>query len=506
MINKVRVKGGQQVMDMETYSPIIAIPIYLEDMKPSEVKQQYLSNFYYLLIFYSKLLLNLQKLVIGMAEILLMYQQMKQDGQKIKVNFFIMATHYVMIITKIIVMMNIKLSHQIRIIPKNLQQLQQLQIWIYIIMQIVTILKKYWGLRDFTLAIVRCPSGCLYCSDNDYNNCYYWIGFLSLWQESIELEGWMKNDNIQPATYKCVRFELVGGYLNLASNDKLYKIFQNLSPHYKIQINFQLWIIDTRQFQGEYFQFQLFIDDQIYNQTVFSDIDFYSICGGSNGLENIYNIVVSLPHTSQSCKLTMRTSPNAATNAYWGIRAFNIYLAKCCKGCDECFGPLKTECTVCSSEWVLYKNLCTNSPPMLLSQISTSQIKDLQSDDRIPIEINLLEVDQQINTQGNFTISVKNQYKFLTVQVYIKCLPKTRIKSLFQSNKLQDSYQYSFFLNCQQAFNTVIYNVKYEQRIIREQEMIINTSDTQCVIYQVIRVIDELPLFVKILEIIIEDF
>ena len=57
----------------------------------------------------------------------------------------------------------------------------------------------------------------------------------------------------------------------------------------------------------------------------------------------------------------MRTNHNSiTTNAYWGIRAFNIYLAKCFKGCDQCLGPLKTECTVCSSGWVFYNNLCTH--------------------------------------------------------------------------------------------------------------------------------------------------
>ncbi|CAK93051.1 unnamed protein product (macronuclear) [Paramecium tetraurelia] len=368
---------------------------------------------------------------------------------------------------------------------------------------IYSYVKGGWGFRDFTLSIVRCSSGCLYCSDNDYNNCYQWVGILSLRHESIDLDGWMQNDNIQPATSKCLNFDLLGGQPNLALNDRLEKIIQNLSPHYKIQINFQSWLFN---YHWDYnFYFQQLVDDQIYYQTKFLLATFDFLCGPYNNSGSISNIAVTQPHSSSQCNISMRFTVSDS-NGYWGIRAFNIYLAKCQNGCDECVGPLKTEFTVCSSGLVLYNNICTNSPPMLLSQISTSQIKDLQSDDRIPIEINLLEVDQQINTQGNFTLSVKNQYKFLTIQVYVRCHPKTRINSLFQSNKYQDSYQYSFFLNCQQAFNTVNYNLKYEQRIIKEQEMIINTSDTQCVIYQVIRVIDELPLFVKILEIIIEDF
>ncbi|CAD8148346.1 unnamed protein product [Paramecium octaurelia] len=344
-----------------------------------------------------------------------------------------------------------------------------------------------WGIRDFTQSIVRCPSGCLYCSEKDYNNCYQRIGILSLWHEQIELDGWMKNDKIQPATSKCISFDLVGGYLNLAPGDKLEKIIQNLSPHYTMQINFQFWIIDTRWYYNEYFQ--LFVDDQLFNQTDNRSANLYSTCGSTIEL-----------------KLYLILNLNGITaRAYWGIRAFNIYIAKCCKGCDQCIGPLKTDCILCSSDWVFYKNICTNTPPMPLSQISISQIKDSESDLRVPIEIDLLEVDQQINTQGNFTLSVKNIYKFLTVQVYLKCLPKTRIKSQFQ-NRLQDSNQYSFFKSCQQTFNAVIYNLKYEQRIITEQEIIVNTSDKQCVIYQVIKVVDELPFFIKILEIIIEDF
>lgn len=68
----------------------------------------------------------------------------------------------------------------------------------------------------------------------------------------------------------------------------------------------------------------------------------YSICG-SNSLEKIINIGINLSHSKKSIKITIRTNHNSITaNAYWGIRAFNLYLAKCINGCDQCFGPLKS--------------------------------------------------------------------------------------------------------------------------------------------------------------------
>ncbi|CAD8059213.1 unnamed protein product [Paramecium primaurelia] len=210
-----------------------------------------------------------------------------------------------------------------------------------------------WGIRDFSIQILRCPQGCLYCQDNDYNNCYYWIGLSSLWHESIEVDGWIKNNNnMQPTIDKCVSFDII----KLAPNDKLEKIIENLNAHYKMQVQLQIWKIDS--WNNE--MFILEIDDQIYNQTILESTGIYNICG-SNGLENIINIAITLPHSLYKCKITMRTNHNSiTTNAYWGIRAFNIYLAKCITGCDQCLGPLKTECTVCSSGWVFYKNICTH--------------------------------------------------------------------------------------------------------------------------------------------------
>ncbi|CAK93038.1 unnamed protein product (macronuclear) [Paramecium tetraurelia] len=356
-----------------------------------------------------------------------------------------------------------------------------------------------WGLRDFKLQVVKCPSGCQYCSDNDYNNCYQWIGIISLWHESILLDGWMKNDNFQPATSQCVTFNLVGGYLNLAPNDKLETIIDlSLHSHFQVQITVQLWKIDIWNNEN----FQLLVDDQIQNQAVLSTTGTYSICG-STGQENIYNIVVNLPHTSSSCKITMQTNHNVATtNAYWGIRAFNIYLAKCQNGCDECVGPLKTEFTVCSSGWEFYDNICTNSSPMLGITIRITQIKDPKSHERIPMEINLLETNQQIVTQGTFTYTINNNISILNIRVYAKCYPNKKMKSYFiKCFECQPQNQYQFQHYCYGAINSIIYNARFQQTTGSEQELIINTSDTECSIYQVVNVGSEL-LQIKLLEIL----
>ncbi|CAK66915.1 unnamed protein product (macronuclear) [Paramecium tetraurelia] len=359
--------------------------------------------------------------------------------------------------------------------------------------------EESWGFRDFILSILRCPQGCIYCQDNDYNNCYYWIDFLSLWYQSIELDGWMKNDNTLPATGQCVDIVLVGGKSNLAPNDKLGKIIENLAPHYRIQVNVQFWKIGL--WKNE--QFSLEIDDQI-NKTDLGTQGIYSICGATE-LVKIFNIGVTLSHSKSQCKITMRTNLNTeTTDASWGIRAFDIYLAKCFTGCDQCIGPLKTDCKVCSSGWIFYKDLCTHPPPMLFSQISITQNKDSQSDQRISMEIRLLEVDQQIITQGDFTLLFKNNQQILTVQVYVKCFPNKTIKSQFQFNNIENSHKYQFEKECKQNFNSVIYKVKYDLRTITEQELIFNTSDTKCLIYQVIKVAGESEL-IKILEILQDD-
>ncbi|CAD8148386.1 unnamed protein product [Paramecium octaurelia] len=356
-----------------------------------------------------------------------------------------------------------------------------------------------WGFRDFTLSIVKCPSGCLFCSDNEYNNCNFWFIISSLWHESIEFDGWMKNDNVQPETYKCVSFDLVGGYLNLAPNDKLEKIIQNLSFHYQIQINVQLWKIDTWNNEN----FELLVDDQIQYQTVLGTAGFYSICG-STGLEKIFNIAVNLSHSSSSCKITMRTNHNpATTNAYWGIRSFNLYIAKhCYDGCDQCRSLLKTDCTACLSGWVFYNNLCIFPSPMLGITIRITQIKDPRSNERIPMEINLLETNQQIVTQGSFTYTINNNLSILNIRVYAKCYPNKKMQSYFiKCIECQSQNQYQFQHYCYGAINSIIYNARFQQMTVTNQKLIINTSDTECSIYQVVNVGPEL-FQIKLLEIL----
>ncbi|CAD8168400.1 unnamed protein product [Paramecium octaurelia] len=134
----------------------------------------------------------------------------------------------------------------------------------------------------------------------------------------------------------------------------------------------------------------------------------------------------------------MRTvNAMGTTNSYWGVRALNIYLARCCNGCDQCLGPLKTDCTVCSEGWVRYDNQRINcihqAPFFLLSKILINQITDPNSDDRIPMEINLLEVNQNIATYGTFTYSINNNLQILTIQVYTKCFTNKKCKVFLQN-------------------------------------------------------------------------
>ncbi|CAD8116402.1 unnamed protein product [Paramecium sonneborni] len=357
-----------------------------------------------------------------------------------------------------------------------------------------------WGLRNFSISILRCPLGCISCQDNNFNNCYYWIGFLSLWYQSIELDGWVKNNDIQPKADKCVIFDIVGGYLNLAPNDKLGKLIENLPPHFQLKVQFQLWLIDL--WNNE--MFFLEIDDQIQNQTILKTTDKFSICG-SKGLEKIINIGIILNHSQSQCNITMRTNHNAITTiASWGIRAFNIYLAKCFNGCDQCTGPLKTQCTVCSDGWVFYHTICTYPPPIFFSQIQITQIQDLNSDERIHMEIKLLEVNKQIINQGSMKLSVYNNQPILTIQVYAKCIPNSIMKSKFQSNTYYDSQFYQFQQNCQRPFNLIIYSVQFQLSIIGEQVLIIDTSDSKCLIYQVVQFADEF-IQIKILDILLEN-
>ncbi|CAD8148390.1 unnamed protein product [Paramecium octaurelia] len=358
-----------------------------------------------------------------------------------------------------------------------------------------------WGIRDFTLSILRCPSGCLYCSDNNYNNCYQWVGFQSFWHESIITDGWMKNDNIKPATSYCVSFDLVGGFLNLAPNDKLEKIIQNLGFHYQIQINVQLWKIDTWNNEN----FELLVDDQIYYQTVLETTGFYSICG-STGLEKIFNIAVTLSHSSSSCKITMRTNHNpATTDAYWGIRALNIYIANnCYDGCDLCLGPLKTDCTACSRGWVFYNNLCINCIHISQQQSHLFFYHKFKLI-KLKIQSQMKEfLWRQIYQNNLRNLHIDNQQQFINIDYPSLCkmLSKQKNEQLFYKVPLMLILKLEILSHyCYPTINSILYNVRFQ---LSEQELIINTSNTECSIYQVVDVGGEL-IQIKILEILQQD-
>ncbi|CAD8154063.1 unnamed protein product [Paramecium octaurelia] len=167
------VKGGQQnIIRLKIWFPIMLAILYLEGIINLQIRQQHISTFLYLLIINLKLLYNFGSNYDNNGRI----DSWNNEYLYVIVDNYLWSKSYHYsegtqicgkrsdlpdTTTQITMITNHYSKQLLFLMTSNLDDNDE----------------ESWGFRDFTLSILRCPQGCLYCQDNDYNNCYYWIDF-----------------------------------------------------------------------------------------------------------------------------------------------------------------------------------------------------------------------------------------------------------------------------------------------------------------------------------------
>ncbi|CAD8191748.1 unnamed protein product [Paramecium pentaurelia] len=333
-------------------------------------------------------------------------------------------------------------------------------------------LDESWGFKDFKIEILQCPKDCVFCRDQ--TSCYFWINVESYWNSQINSEGWMINGNIPLTSSECNLMWIAG---ILQKGQRIEKIIDLLSPHFRVQISFKLWTIG--EWSNELFKLEI-DDEEKYSILITSDNFIYSQCQAQK--VRITNIDVSSLHKSTQIKLLMKTEKYINDVAGWGLSQFDLFVAICSYNCKECYGELKSQCSICRDGWIMVDIGCI-APPLECSQIRITEYQNTQVDLMTSFRIRSDEIAQNISEIGQKTIILNKQIASINFQIQVKCLEKQIVKSFFRSCYSCDQEQYKFSNQCQN--NVIIYHPTFLQEQIDEKELIITISQQQLQIVQV---------------------
>ncbi|CAD8114585.1 unnamed protein product [Paramecium primaurelia] len=162
----------------------------------------------------------------------------------------------------------------------------------------------------------------------------------------------------------CGPYSIVGGYEKFALGIAATK-FLLLPPHYKIQISFTLFIIDTWD-QNEYFH--LYVDESlVYNKAYSYEQGINNICGqtGNHRSDSSHEIQFEFPHTGTTTFIQLTsTLDQIPFDESWGFRNFRIFLYLCPSGCLTCSqSDTQTECKT----WIITNTFFTETQYDLFS-------------------------------------------------------------------------------------------------------------------------------------------
>ncbi|CAK60849.1 unnamed protein product (macronuclear) [Paramecium tetraurelia] len=210
-----------------------------------------------------------------------------------------------------------------------------------------------WGFRNFIVEVVLCSPGCLSCSNDTPDECLYYVPIEVNWFDSFNFDGWLLDNQQFVGISQCANMTVIGGVGLISGNKQLAKKYTSLIPHYKLKLQVQFWKFDFWNNN----KFTLEIDGQKCQEAVFNQFEVIPLCGDSNGAEKLLDIRQELTHTSDSLQICMYSDLIAA-NAFWGLRGFRLFLAKCDATCLTCSGPNKNDCQSCQPGYRHENNEC----------------------------------------------------------------------------------------------------------------------------------------------------
>ena len=161
-------------------------------------------------------------------------------------------------------------------------------------------------------------------------------------------------------TSECGPYNLVGGFDVFSDSAWLSKSFNDLLPHYKVGIFFDLYLIDSWDYPET---FMMFIDSNLMWERKYdireNNVSIQSFVCGSRGKDHFETVYQIFSHFSQTLDLKMTTNLSGPSNdEAWGINNFQISLFLCYPTCLTCSSESKTDCLTCYSSFL--KNSSTN--------------------------------------------------------------------------------------------------------------------------------------------------
>ncbi|CAD8178192.1 unnamed protein product [Paramecium pentaurelia] len=328
-----------------------------------------------------------------------------------------------------------------------------------------------YGFRDFIIEILECPEGFLFCQDyiSDWkilNN------IASYWLNSISSEGWLIDNNQQ--------FSSSGSNI-LHQGQIMKKFIQNVPKHFKIKIILKLWVMGVKQNLNFIFK----IDEQVQFINI-NALSQQNIGCVNSQLVNINNITINNDHSSPEIRLEMYTENNQPQSRFWVVQSFDLYVAQCSIGCEDCNGGLETQCNNCFKKWGFLDGKCIPAPPLEYTNIRIYQSQGLKANFINSFQLYIEELDQTITEIGQKKLIIDKSITFCSFLISVECQEKIKIESLFRNCNQCDNAQISFSNYCLHESNIINFSVIFADTIQSEKELIINISQTKLEILQVI--------------------
>ncbi|CAD8162475.1 unnamed protein product [Paramecium octaurelia] len=235
-------------------------------------------------------------------------------------------------------------------------------------------LTESWGFRNFQVDVLYCAPGCVICSGDAPDQCWYYAEIEKNWFETdnFNTDGWSLNTLQALAYSNCVKIQVMGEIGQFTGTKELQKQYTSLDPHFKVILQVQVWKFDVWNANS----FQIVIDGQVLATELFNNDEVTQLCGDSSGGEKLKNIEITFSHTSDSMLIKMK-SDLILTTGSWGVRAFRLFLGKCYEKCLTCSGPNYDNCLSCKTGYFLHNFQCDDVKWMLGLQ-QYFQLQDFQ--------------------------------------------------------------------------------------------------------------------------------
>ncbi|CAK81648.1 unnamed protein product (macronuclear) [Paramecium tetraurelia] len=339
--------------------------------------------------------------------------------------------------------------------------------------------QESWGVNQFLIEILECPEDCFFCYDYS-SNCKLWYSIASYWQTNFDSEGWLIDNNENLSSSLCANIQIVGGTNLLRQGQYINKLIENVPKHFKAQVVLKLWALGDWNEQN----FIIKIDEQD-SQTLIQTYSQISLNCVNYLLVNINNIVINALHSSPQIKLELKTEDHSQNSAFWGVSSFDLYIAKCSLGCEDCNGELETECSNCKKKWGFLNGKCIPALPLEYANFRIQQNQGLKLNIADSFQLYIEELNQFITEVGEKIIIIDKSISTISFQIYLKCQEKIKIEGQVRNNYSNDG-QIIFSNDCQNSSNIIIYSVLFIDTVQSEKELVLTISIQKVEIIQVI--------------------